>query len=95
MRPASRRAKELLARAQQAMGGADKLAAVTDYVQELAYQFDVSAGGARIDMTERWLAPGYLRQDSTSAPASCPSIATERWAGLLPETPPTRSPGFN
>lgn len=62
-----RRAKELLVRAQQAMGGADKLAAVTDYVQELAYQFDLSAGGARIDMTERWLAPGYLRQDSTSA----------------------------
>jgi zinc protease len=61
------RAKELLARAQQAMGGADKLAAVTDYVQELAYRFDVSAGGAQIAMTERWLAPGYLRQDSTSA----------------------------
>lgn len=61
------RALQLLTRAQQAMGGADKLAAVTDYVQELAYQFDVSAGGARIDMTERWLAPGYLRQDSTSA----------------------------
>jgi hypothetical protein len=49
------------------MGGADKLAAVTDYVQELAYRFDVSAGGAQIAMTERWLAPGYLRQDSTSA----------------------------
>jgi zinc protease len=66
--PASRqRAQELLARAQQAMGGADRLAAVTDYVQELAYQFDLSAGGAQIAMTERWLAPGYLRQDSTSA----------------------------
>jgi len=60
-----RRAKQLLSRAQQAVGGADKLAAVTDYVQEVAYQFDVSAGGAQATMTERWIAPGYVRQDTT------------------------------
>jgi hypothetical protein len=60
-----RRAKELLARARQAMGGADKLAAVTDYTQEIFYQFDVSAGGAQATMTERWLAPNQLRQDNT------------------------------
>jgi predicted Zn-dependent peptidase len=65
--PASqRRGKQLLARAQQAMGGAGKLAAVTDYVQEIAYQFDASAGGAQATVTERWVAPGYLRQDSTT-----------------------------
>jgi hypothetical protein len=65
--PASqRRGKELLARARQAMGGADKLAAVTDYVQETGYRFDVSAGGAQATMTERWLAPGHLRQDSAT-----------------------------
>jgi zinc protease len=63
--PASQRlGKELLARAQQAMGGADKLAGVTDYVQELDYQFDASAGGTHADMTERWIAPGHFRQDS-------------------------------
>jgi predicted Zn-dependent peptidase len=60
-----RRGKQFLARAQQAMGGADKLAAVTDYVAEIAYQFDVSAGGAQATVTERWIAPGYLRQDTT------------------------------
>jgi zinc protease len=62
-----RRARQLLARAQQAEGGADKLAAVTDYVQEIAYQFDISAGGAQANMTERWMAPNYVRQDTTSA----------------------------
>jgi zinc protease len=62
-----RRARELLARAQQALGGADKLAAVTDYMQEIAYQFDASAGGAQATMTERWIAPGYLRQDTDTA----------------------------
>jgi zinc protease len=61
-----RRGKQLLTRAQQAMGGGDKLAAVTDYVQEIAYQFDVSAGGAQATMTERWAAPNHMRQDTTS-----------------------------
>jgi hypothetical protein len=49
------------------MGGADKLAAVTDYLQETAYQFDVSAGGALVTMTERWMAPNHIRQDTSSA----------------------------
>jgi zinc protease len=62
-----RRGKELLAHAQQAMGGAAKLAAVADYSQDVAYQFDVSAGGAQATMTERWLAPGNLRQDSSTS----------------------------
>ena len=61
-----RRGKQLLARAQQAMGGADKLAAVTDYVQEIIYQFDVSAGGGQASTTERWIAPSYVRHDTTT-----------------------------
>jgi zinc protease len=64
-----RRARQLLARGQESMGGADKLAAVTDYTSELLYQFDVSAGGTQTKMVERWLAPGYLRQDNTTATA--------------------------
>lgn len=60
-----RRGRQLLARAQQAMGGADKLAAVTDYLEEIAYQFDTSAGGAQASVTERWIGPSYLRQDTT------------------------------
>jgi predicted Zn-dependent peptidase len=62
-----RRAKQLLGLAQQAMGGVEKLAALTDYTRELGYQFDVSAGGTQATMTERWIAPGYLRQDTTVA----------------------------
>jgi zinc protease len=57
--------KQILARVQQAMGGAAKLAAVADYVQDLSYQFDASAGGAHAGLTERWIASGYLRQDTT------------------------------
>ncbi len=60
-------AKQLLTRAQNAMGGADRLAAVTDFVQEISYRFDASAGGAQATMVERWMAPGRLRQDNSSA----------------------------
>jgi hypothetical protein len=49
------------------MGGTEKLVALTDYVQETAYQFDVSAGGAQATMTERWMASGSVRQDTTTA----------------------------
>jgi hypothetical protein len=61
------RGRQLLRRAQEAMGGADKLAAVADYEEEIFYQFDVSAGGAQSTMRERWMAPGYVRQDNASA----------------------------
>jgi len=74
-----RRAKQLLARAQQAMGGTDKLAAVTDYVQETAYQFDASVGGAQSNMTERWIAPGYVRQDNSSGKVSVYSDGKTGW----------------
>jgi zinc protease len=62
-----RRGKQLLGRGQLAMGGTEKLAAMTDYAQETAYQFDVTAGGGQATMTERWIAPGYLRQDTVTA----------------------------
>jgi zinc protease len=61
-----RNGKQLLTRAQQAMGGADKLAAVSDYTSELDYQFDASVGGAQASVVERWLSPNYLRQDTTA-----------------------------
>jgi zinc protease len=57
-----RRGKELLARAQQAMGGSEKMAAVSDYVSES--QYVDAAGVQKATMTERWLSPGYLRQDN-------------------------------
>lgn len=56
--------KRLLARAQQAVGGADKLAAVKDYTQTADFQLDAAAGGMRVQETDRWIAPNYFRQDS-------------------------------
>jgi zinc protease len=56
--------KDLLARAQAAAGGAEKLAAMKDYTLEASFQFDSSAGGMQVTETDRWMAPGHFRQDS-------------------------------
>jgi len=59
--------KELLQRAQQSAGGADKLAAVKDFVETSRFQLDPTVpngGGMLINETVRWVAPEYLRQDS-------------------------------
>jgi zinc protease len=74
--------KRLLLRAQQALGGTDKLAALTDYVQEMVYKFDASAGGAEVPSTERWVAPGFLRQDN-SLPAGKASVYCDGKAGWV------------
>jgi hypothetical protein len=58
------RGKDLLARAQAAVGGAERLAAVKDYTLEASFQFDASAGGMAVTETDRWIAPGLFRQDS-------------------------------
>jgi zinc protease len=57
------RGKQLLERAQQAMGGAEKLAAVKDatYTAELA--LEAAAGGIKIKQVNMYLAPGELRQE--------------------------------
>lgn len=57
------RARVLLKRAQEAMGGADKLAAVKDYSQQGEMTMDPSAGGMKIKQQNRWLAPNMFRQD--------------------------------
>ena len=57
--------KQLLARAQQAVGGAGPLAAVKDYVQSFEFQVEPSAGGMLVRETDRWIAPSYFRQDTT------------------------------
>jgi predicted Zn-dependent peptidase len=54
-------AKKLLARAQEASGGVDKLLAVKDFTQTASY--DVT-DGSRESQTDRWLAPSHLRQDA-------------------------------
>lgn len=59
--------RELLSHAQQAAGGADKLAAVKDFVESARFQLDPSvpnSGGMMIQETIKWMAPTDYRQDS-------------------------------
>jgi len=85
------RGQQFLARAQQAAGGAEKLAAVKDYTQEATHQLDASVGGLVVPETDRWIAPSYFRQD-TVVPAGKISayidgrsgwIATSQGSGAL------------
>ena len=60
--------KQILMKAQAAVGGADRLAFVRDYSMVAYYQIDPavpSLGGTRITQTDRWVAPTTFRQDST------------------------------
>lgn len=58
--------KRLLARAQAAVGGVEKLAAVKDYALVSDYQLDPAVpnmGGAKVPQTDRWIFPTTFRQD--------------------------------
>jgi zinc protease len=55
--------RKLLARAQQAVGGAEKLAAVKDLTMHTSYKL---ARGGTDEETDQWVAPSTLRQDGTS-----------------------------
>jgi predicted Zn-dependent peptidase len=55
------RGKKLLERVQQAVGGADKLAAIRDVSETREL---VMGGGAKIQQTNIWASPGQLRQES-------------------------------
>jgi hypothetical protein len=57
-------AKQILARAQQAVGGVARLEAVKDYSQTATY---LGVDGSRETQTDRWVAPGHLRQDAQSS----------------------------
>jgi len=62
--PASmEKGKQLLEKAQQAAGGVDKLAAVTDWMQVVDVQIDPSVGGMKMKQINRWLAPTGFRQE--------------------------------
>ena len=58
------KAGQLLARAQQAVGGARKLAAVKDMLEVAEPHVDPSAGGVTMKRTDRWVAPTYFREDT-------------------------------
>ena len=57
------RGKQLLERAQQAMGGAEKLAAVKDATYKADIALEAAAGGVRLTMVNMYLAPDQLRQE--------------------------------
>ena len=56
--------KQLLQKVQQALGGADKLAAVKDMTEVAEMQLDASVGGMKMKQTNQWLAPGLFRQEA-------------------------------
>jgi zinc protease len=53
----------LLRRAQQAMGGTDKLAAIKDVTQSAEMTMSPAAGGMKIKQQNRWIVPTLFRQD--------------------------------
>jgi zinc protease len=60
---AAERGRALLKRAQQAMGGADKLLAVKDRVESADMAMTPAGGGMKMKRQISWIAPGFLRQD--------------------------------
>jgi zinc protease len=81
------RGSALLKRAQQAMGGADKIAAVKDFSQEA--EMAMLAGGPKIKQQNRWLAPGIFRQDQIlPPPLGAITAYTDGKSGWLALPPP-------
>ncbi|HWC97299.1 MAG TPA: pitrilysin family protein [Candidatus Sulfopaludibacter sp.] len=58
------KARQLLARAQTAAGGVDKLSAVKDFFQSMEVDLVPAAGGLKVQLRDRWLSPESFRQDS-------------------------------
>jgi hypothetical protein len=59
------RGKALLQRAQQAMGGAEKLVGIKNFTEVLDLQLSRAQGGFTMKQTIRYLAPSHYRQDQT------------------------------
>ena len=62
---AAERGRGMLKRAQQAMGGADKLAGVKDMTESAEMTMSPAAGGMKRKQQSRWVAPGFFRQDQS------------------------------
>ena len=60
---AAGRGRAMLKRAQQAMGGADKLAGVKDVTESAEMTMSPGAGGMKMKQQIRWAAPSFFRQD--------------------------------
>lgn len=74
--------KQILARAQKAIGGADKLAAVKDFERTSDFQLDARAGGMLVKETDRWIGPDHFRQDS-AVPAGNIAAYTDGKTGWI------------
>jgi zinc protease len=57
------RGKTMLQRAQQAMGGADKLAGIKDMTMQLEMTLGAAQGGFKMQQQIKYLAPDHYRQD--------------------------------
>jgi zinc protease len=57
------RGRAMLKRAQEAMGGADKLAGVKDVTESAEMTMSPAAGGMKMKQQIRWVAPELFRQD--------------------------------
>jgi zinc protease len=59
------RGRKLLAQAQQALGGVEKLAAVKDYTMTAEVEFSAGGGGKmKAKQITRWLSPSHIRQEN-------------------------------
>jgi zinc protease len=77
--------KQILLQAQEAAGGAGKLAAVKDYTMLAEYSIDpamANMGGSKVVQTDKWVAPTVFRQDSTF-PAGRVSAYTDGKVGWI------------
>jgi hypothetical protein len=55
--------RELLQRAQRAMGGAEKLAAAKDAMHKMEIALEPAAGGFKLKQTSLFVAPDHIRQE--------------------------------
>jgi zinc protease len=74
--------KQLLARVQQAMGGADKLAAVKDVVYHAQVAVETPGAVMKVKQTNSFLAPTSLRQD-IEAPFGKQSVYSDGTTGWI------------
>lgn len=55
--------KQILQRAQRAMGGAEKLAAVKDVIHKMEVALEPAAGGFKMKQVSLYVAPNHIRQE--------------------------------
>jgi zinc protease len=91
------RGRQLLQRVQQAMGGADKLAAVKDATTTAEVSIASGPGGGmKVKQTAQWVAPGTMRQTQEFPFGKLVAVwnGTEGWVsspqGTMPMPPPVQ-----